>query len=107
MNSDGELAGNTYYGITAGFNWKPFAWITLRPNLRYDWSDRIPFFELHREPYLEFLTSNQPMVVIHRRHPDVLEFRVTSQRSGRFAVNGNRHSCNSYVGYRRPRLDPA
>ena len=28
----------TYYAITAGLNWKPFPWLNLRPNVRYDWN---------------------------------------------------------------------
>jgi len=29
----------TYYAITAGVTWKPKPWISLRPNVRYDWAD--------------------------------------------------------------------
>ncbi|MGZ8914483.1 MAG: outer membrane beta-barrel protein, partial [Methylobacter sp.] len=29
----------TYYAITAGVTWKPLAWLSLRPNIRYDWVD--------------------------------------------------------------------
>jgi hypothetical protein len=29
----------TYYAITAGLNWKPVAWLNVRPNVRYDWND--------------------------------------------------------------------
>jgi hypothetical protein len=29
----------TYYAITAGVTWKPKTWISLRPNIRYDWVD--------------------------------------------------------------------
>lgn len=27
----------SYYAITAGVNYKPLKWLTLRPNVRYDW----------------------------------------------------------------------
>jgi hypothetical protein len=27
-----------YFALTAGVNWKPKAWFTLRPELRYDWA---------------------------------------------------------------------
>ena len=30
------LAG-TYYEVTAGLTWKPKSWLSLRPNVRYDW----------------------------------------------------------------------
>jgi hypothetical protein len=30
---------STYYAVTAGLNWKPVAWLNLRPNVRYDWAD--------------------------------------------------------------------
>lgn len=29
----------TYYAVTAGLNWKPVAWLNVRPNVRYDWND--------------------------------------------------------------------
>ena len=37
-NSTGTLGyGASYYGITAGLNWKPVKWLNIRPNVRYDW----------------------------------------------------------------------
>lgn len=27
-----------YYALTAGVNWKPHGWLTLRPEVRYDWA---------------------------------------------------------------------
>ncbi|HWP01284.1 MAG TPA: porin [Methylococcus sp.] len=33
------LDPGSYYAITAGLNWRPAAWLMLRPNLRYDWSE--------------------------------------------------------------------
>lgn len=27
-----------YYAVTAGVNWKPYPWLMLRPEVRYDWS---------------------------------------------------------------------
>lgn len=30
---------NSYYAVTAGLNWKPLKWVTVRPNVRYDWND--------------------------------------------------------------------
>lgn len=29
----------SYYAVTAGLNYKPVKWLTLRPNVRYDWVD--------------------------------------------------------------------
>ncbi len=29
----------SYYELTAGVNWKPYKWLNLRPNVRYDWAD--------------------------------------------------------------------
>jgi hypothetical protein len=29
----------SYYAITGGLNWKPVAWLNVRPNVRYDWVD--------------------------------------------------------------------
>lgn len=31
--------GASYYGLTAGMNWKPMKWLNIRPNVRYDWVD--------------------------------------------------------------------
>lgn len=31
--------GASYYGLTAGMNWKPKKWLNVRPNVRYDWVD--------------------------------------------------------------------
>lgn len=36
--------GSNYYAVTAGLNYKPAKWLTLRPNLRYDWTDKTPAF---------------------------------------------------------------
>ena len=44
-DASGQLTGNTYYAITAGLNWKPLPWVTLRPNLRYDWADKVSLFD--------------------------------------------------------------
>lgn len=38
--------GGSYYEVTAGVNWKPRTWLTLRPNIRYDWSDGIDAFDV-------------------------------------------------------------
>ncbi|MDD5214837.1 MAG: porin [Methylococcales bacterium] len=29
----------SYYAVTAGVNWKPKAWLSVRPNVRYDFAD--------------------------------------------------------------------
>lgn len=29
----------SYYAVTAGVTWKPQSWLSLRPNVRYDWAD--------------------------------------------------------------------
>jgi len=36
---------NNYYAVTAGLNWKPMKWLTVRPNVRYDWTDNAPAFD--------------------------------------------------------------
>ncbi|UQN10967.1 porin [Methylococcus capsulatus] len=33
------LGPGSYYAVTAGVKWSPLPWLTVRPNLRYDWSD--------------------------------------------------------------------
>ena len=32
----GTAIGASYYEVTAGLNWKPKSWLTVRPNVRYD-----------------------------------------------------------------------
>lgn len=34
-----RLEGENYYALTLGLHWKPNRWITIRPEVRYDWSD--------------------------------------------------------------------
>jgi hypothetical protein len=36
---------NSYYAFTAGLNWKPLSWVSIRPNVRYDWNDGPPAFD--------------------------------------------------------------
>ncbi|MGZ5051408.1 MAG: porin [Methylobacter sp.] len=35
----------SYYDVSAGVNWKPKTWLTIRPELRYDWADGIRPFD--------------------------------------------------------------
>lgn len=39
---------SSYYAVTAGLSYKPLKWLTLRPNLRYDWTDKIRVFDSGR-----------------------------------------------------------
>jgi hypothetical protein len=42
----GSLNGSSgYYALTAGLNWKPMGWITVRPEVRYDWADNAKAFD--------------------------------------------------------------
>lgn len=34
-----NLAGKDYFELTLGLNWKPTRYITIRPEIRYDWSN--------------------------------------------------------------------
>lgn len=45
LGPQGNLTGNTYYEVTLGLNWKPQSWITVRPNVRYDWADNNRMFD--------------------------------------------------------------
>ena len=45
VGAHGDLAGNTYYALTAGLNWKPRSWVIVRPGVRYDWVDAINMFD--------------------------------------------------------------
>ncbi len=33
------FTGQNYFDFSLGLNWKPTKWITIRPEIRYDWSD--------------------------------------------------------------------
>ena len=36
-----SCTSGSYYEVTAGVNWKPVKWLNIRPNVRYDFVDRI------------------------------------------------------------------
>lgn len=38
------IAGS-YYEVTAGITWKPKTWLSLRPNVRYDWAEGLDPFD--------------------------------------------------------------
>jgi len=40
----GPLPASSYYEFTAGLNWKPVSWVMVRPNVRYDWTDKAQAF---------------------------------------------------------------
>ncbi|MEI6745963.1 MAG: porin [Methylococcaceae bacterium] len=45
--------GTSYYAVTAGVNWKPTAWLNLRPNVRYDVADGSrPFGNTKQDQFL-------------------------------------------------------
>lgn len=35
----GKVNGRDYFGLTLGLNWRPTRYLTVRPEVRYDWSD--------------------------------------------------------------------
>lgn len=39
----------SYYDISIAANWKPLSWLTLRPEIRYDWADGIKPFDTGRK----------------------------------------------------------
>jgi hypothetical protein len=39
------FAGDNFYEVTVGMTYKPVKWITLRPNVRYDWTDKLKIFD--------------------------------------------------------------
>lgn len=48
----------TYYAVTAGVNWKPLAWLNVRPNVRYDWvSGRNAFDANNKDEQFLFSTD--------------------------------------------------
>ncbi|WP_082411522.1 porin [Methylogaea oryzae] len=50
--------GSNYYAVTAGLNYKATKWLTVRPNLRYDWTDKTQAFDAgRRKDQLLFTTD--------------------------------------------------
>jgi len=50
--------GASYYEFTVGMNWKPLKWVSVRPEVRYDWADGADAFsEGKRESQLMFATD--------------------------------------------------
>lgn len=47
-----KMEGDNYYNVALGLNWKPTRWITIRPEVRYDWSDYEYKFYNSRGNYL-------------------------------------------------------
>jgi len=45
-----------YFALTAGVNWKPKGWLTLRPEVRYDWGDAKinPYINQSKDHQLQF-----------------------------------------------------
>lgn len=42
------VKGSSFYALTAGLNWKPSTWITVRPSVRYDWADQTRLYDCQR-----------------------------------------------------------
>jgi hypothetical protein len=40
-----------YYTASVGLNWKPLNWLTLRPEIRYDWSDGVDAFDARNKDH--------------------------------------------------------
>jgi hypothetical protein len=68
-NGTGFGTPASYYAITAGVNYKPLKWLTLRPNVRYDWADGAdPLTGARYKPFgngkdAQFLFSTDAVVV--------------------------------------------
>lgn len=54
--------GGNYFELTVGANWKPHPCVTVRPELRFDWSDTAsPFFNV-QGPYRNFQSDYQVLL---------------------------------------------
>lgn len=50
--------GSSYYEVTLGAKWTPLKWVTVRPELRYDWADNAKAFDAgRRRDQLMFATD--------------------------------------------------
>ncbi|MBM4201250.1 MAG: hypothetical protein FJ189_08185 [Gammaproteobacteria bacterium] len=50
--------GSSYYEFTLGARWTPLKWVTVRPELRYDWADKANAFDAgKRQDQLMFATD--------------------------------------------------
>jgi len=55
-------SGGNYYGLTFGANWRPHPNVTVRPELRFDWSDtKSPFLNV-QGPYRNFQEEYQVLL---------------------------------------------
>ncbi len=56
-NFPASCTASTYYAITGGLNWKPVAWLNLRPNVRYDFADGARPFGNNKQDQFLFSTD--------------------------------------------------
>ncbi|MEN9681498.1 MAG: hypothetical protein RLZZ627_1391 [Pseudomonadota bacterium] len=59
-----ELGGASYYGLTAGVNYKPLKWITVRPNARYDFATSNVFMNSQGQMLDYQFTFSTDMVIV-------------------------------------------
>ena len=59
-----ELGGASYYAVTAGVNYKPLKWITVRPNARYDFATSNVFMNSQGQMLDYQFTFSTDMVVV-------------------------------------------
>ena len=45
VTGEGLNSPSSYYAVTLGLNWKPLKWVMVRPNVRYDWSDKAKAYD--------------------------------------------------------------
>lgn len=59
-----ELGGASYYAVTAGVNYKPLKWITVRPNARYDFATSNVFMNSQGQMLDYQFTFSTDMVIV-------------------------------------------
>lgn len=55
-------SGGNYYGLTVGANWRPHHCVTVRPELRFDWSDTQAPLVGVQGPYRNFQSDYQVLL---------------------------------------------
>jgi hypothetical protein len=61
-NNATVIGADNYYEVTVGMTYKPVKWVSLRPNLRYDWTDKIRAFDTGTSTD-QFIMSGDVLVV--------------------------------------------
>ena len=58
------IHGASYYALTAGVNYKPLKWVTVRPNARYDFASQNTFMNSQGQMLDYQFTFSTDMIIV-------------------------------------------